>query len=89
MQDRRGGAVAAAVCGAGLVAGLLTTGCSPNGAAADDHTSAGRSADGPVGGSAAGPPFTDRARPPGGRAGGRAPGGAGPAGARGPPAPGA
>ncbi|MEU7191605.1 hypothetical protein AB0A93_38155, partial [Streptomyces sp. NPDC045369] len=77
VQDRRGGAVAAAVCGAGLVAGLLTTGCSPNGAAADDHTSAGRSADGPVGGSAAGPPFTDRARPPGGRGGGgRGPGGA-------------
>ncbi|GCD43851.1 hypothetical protein [Streptomyces paromomycinus] len=67
VQDRRGGAVAAAVCGVGLLAGLLTTGCSPNGAAADDHASAGRSADGPVGGSAAGPPFTDRARPPGGR----------------------
>ncbi|OKI10176.1 hypothetical protein A6A06_06140 [Streptomyces sp. CB02923] len=67
VQDRRGGAVAAAVCGVGLAVGLLTTGCSPNGAAADDHASAGRSADGPVGGSAAGPPFTDRARPPGAR----------------------
>ncbi|MYT30224.1 MULTISPECIES: hypothetical protein [unclassified Streptomyces] len=39
VQDRRGGAVAAAVvCGTGLMAGLLvTTGCSPNGAAADDQ----------------------------------------------------
>ncbi|MFH8405449.1 hypothetical protein ACH4FX_11840 [Streptomyces sp. NPDC018019] len=65
VQDRRGGAVVAAACGVGLAVGLCTTGCSSNGAAADDHTSAGRSADGPVGGSAAGPPFTDRARPPG------------------------
>ncbi|MFD7663108.1 hypothetical protein [Streptomyces sp. NPDC059788] len=67
VQDRRGGAVAAAVCGVGLAFGLFTTGCSSNGAAADDHTSAGRSTDGPVGGSAAGLPFTDRARPPGDR----------------------
>ncbi|MFI0264928.1 hypothetical protein ACH4OW_38715 [Streptomyces sp. NPDC017056] len=67
VQDRRGGAVAAVACGVGLAVGLLTTGCSSNGAAADDHTSAGRLADGPVGGSAAGPPFTDPARPPGAR----------------------
>ncbi|KOT99045.1 lipoprotein [Streptomyces sp. NRRL F-5755] len=67
VQDRRGGAVAAAACGVGLAVGLFTTGCSSNGAAADDQTSAGRFADGPVGGSAAGLPFTDRARPPGAR----------------------
>ncbi|MFE7316048.1 hypothetical protein ACFU7T_23635 [Streptomyces sp. NPDC057555] len=46
VQDRRGGAVAAAVaCGTGLVAGLLaTTGCSPDGAAANDQVEPGRAA---------------------------------------------
>ncbi|MER7988181.1 hypothetical protein ABTY53_21740 [Streptomyces noursei] len=44
VQDRRGGAVAAAVvCGTGLMAGLLATaGCSPNGAAADDQVAPAR-----------------------------------------------
>ncbi|MCK7624557.1 hypothetical protein MUU72_15860 [Streptomyces sp. RS10V-4] len=45
VQDRRGGAVAAAVaCGTGLMAGLLATGCSPDGAAADDQAAPGRAA---------------------------------------------
>ncbi|MEU5214111.1 hypothetical protein [Streptomyces sp. NPDC020742] len=44
VQDRRGGAaVVAAACGTGLAVGLLTTGCSPDGAAADDQEPAGRS----------------------------------------------
>ncbi|MFJ9472995.1 hypothetical protein [Streptomyces caniferus] len=44
VQDRRGGgAVAVAVaCGTGLAVGLLTTGCSPDGAAADDQDPSGR-----------------------------------------------
>ncbi|MFE7302493.1 hypothetical protein [Streptomyces sp. NPDC057579] len=45
VQDRRGGAVAAAVaCGTGLLAGLLATGCSPEGAAADDQAAPKRAA---------------------------------------------
>ncbi|MEU7640632.1 MULTISPECIES: hypothetical protein [unclassified Streptomyces] len=45
VQDRRGGAVAAAVaCGTGLMAGLLATGCSPEGAAADDQAAPKRAA---------------------------------------------
>ncbi|MFI0785010.1 hypothetical protein ACH4Q6_05330 [Streptomyces lydicus] len=45
VQDRRGGAAAVAVaCGTGLAVGLLATGCSPDGAAADDQGPAGRSA---------------------------------------------
>ncbi|TJZ52764.1 hypothetical protein FCH28_16370 [Streptomyces piniterrae] len=50
VQDRRGGAAAAVgvacgtglVVGTGLAVGLLTTGCSPNGAAATDQASPGR-----------------------------------------------
>ncbi|SOE11962.1 hypothetical protein SAMN06272775_2949 [Streptomyces sp. 2323.1] len=39
VQDRRGGGAAAVAlaCGTGLAVGLLTTGCSPDGAAADDQ----------------------------------------------------
>ncbi|MEU7179165.1 hypothetical protein ACWIG3_32685 [Streptomyces celluloflavus] len=48
VQDRRsGGAVAGAVavaCGTGLTAGLLTTGCSPGGAAAGEQVVSGRTA---------------------------------------------
>ncbi|GGU66543.1 lipoprotein [Streptomyces albospinus] len=46
VQDRRGGgAVATAVvCGSGLMAGLLATGCSPSGAAADDQAAPSRAA---------------------------------------------
>ncbi|MFH8573280.1 hypothetical protein [Streptomyces sp. NPDC017993] len=46
VQGRRGGgAVAMAVaCGTGLAVGLLATGCSPNGAAADDQAPSDRSA---------------------------------------------
>ncbi|MFJ9420431.1 hypothetical protein ACIRPT_40720 [Streptomyces sp. NPDC101227] len=45
VQDRRGGAVAmAVVCGTGLAVGLLATGCSPDGAAADDQAPRGRAA---------------------------------------------
>ncbi|MGW7577914.1 hypothetical protein [Streptomyces sp. NPDC054765] len=46
VQDRRsGGAVVVAVaCGTGLAVGLLTTGCSPDGAAADDQDPSGRAA---------------------------------------------
>ncbi|MEV7468389.1 hypothetical protein AB0O20_18085 [Streptomyces kronopolitis] len=44
VQDRRGGgaAVVAMACGTGLAVGLLTTGCSPDGAAADDQEPPGR-----------------------------------------------
>ncbi|GAU64680.1 putative lipoprotein [Streptomyces sp. NBRC 110611] len=46
VQGRRGGAAAVAVaCGTGLAMGLLATGCSPDGAAADDQESSGRTAD--------------------------------------------
>lgn len=42
---RGGGAVVVAVaCGTGLAVGLLTTGCSPDGAAADDQEPSGRAA---------------------------------------------
>ena len=46
VQGRRGGgAVTMAVaCGTGLAVGLLATGCSPNGAAADDQAPSGRAA---------------------------------------------
>ncbi|MEW1754505.1 hypothetical protein ACIQU1_35425 [Streptomyces angustmyceticus] len=46
VQDRRGGGavVVAVACGTGLAVGLLTTGCSPDGAAADDQDPAGRAA---------------------------------------------
>ncbi|MFG2830163.1 hypothetical protein ACGFWI_22300 [Streptomyces sp. NPDC048434] len=46
VQDRRGGgaAVVAVACGTGLAVGLLTTGCSPDGAAADDQEPSARAA---------------------------------------------
>ncbi|MFI0717125.1 hypothetical protein ACH4SK_42540 [Streptomyces inhibens] len=46
VQDRRGGGAAAVAmaCGTGLAVGLLTTGCSPEGAAADDQEPSGRAA---------------------------------------------
>ncbi len=45
VQDRRGGAAAVAVaCGTGLAVGLLATGCSSEGAAADDRPPPGRAA---------------------------------------------
>ncbi|MCL7492362.1 MULTISPECIES: hypothetical protein [Streptomyces] len=46
VQDRRGGGAAAVAvaCGTGLAVGLLTTGCSPDGAAADDQEPSGRAA---------------------------------------------
>ncbi|MFD8547387.1 hypothetical protein [Streptomyces sp. NPDC059649] len=46
VQDRRGGRTAAVAlaCGTGLAVGLLTAGCSSEGAAADDHEPPGRSA---------------------------------------------
>ncbi|ARF56802.1 hypothetical protein [Streptomyces gilvosporeus] len=45
VQDRRGGAVTLAVaCGTGLAVGLLATGCSPDGAAAEDQAPPGRGA---------------------------------------------
>ncbi|KPC66389.1 hypothetical protein [Streptomyces chattanoogensis] len=45
VQDRRGGAVSMAVaCGTGLAVGLLATGCSPDGAAADDQAATARAA---------------------------------------------
>ncbi|MEU6330381.1 hypothetical protein ABZ851_24355 [Streptomyces sp. NPDC047049] len=46
VQEWRGGGVvvAAVACGTGLAVGLLTTGCSPDGAAADDQEPSGRSA---------------------------------------------
>ncbi|MFI6768833.1 hypothetical protein [Streptomyces sp. NPDC050355] len=45
VQDRRGGAAAVAVvCGTGLAVGLLATGCSSEGAAADDQQPPGRAA---------------------------------------------
>ncbi|MEW9521889.1 hypothetical protein [Streptomyces tubercidicus] len=46
VQDRRGGGTVAVAmaCGTGLAVGLLTSGCSPDGAAADDQEPAGRAA---------------------------------------------
>ncbi|REK87302.1 hypothetical protein DY245_27390 [Streptomyces inhibens] len=46
VQDRRGGGAAAVAvaCGTGLAVGLLATGCSPEGAAADDQEPSGRAA---------------------------------------------